>query len=315
MKKILTLLLLACSLQATAQSVKPIEIVVPFGPGGLASIMGLMTAEILYNNKIPTVIIHKPGADGTIGANIVAHAVPDGRTLLLGTSSVLSSNLVFNVPGMEYTEKSFVPIVPLGKTGLVLVTHEKNPIKNLDMLKFYVQANPEKFNIGVWNTNLGKIMQDWARREGLPAPQIVAYKGSNQLLPDVVGGHVLLGFDTWPAVLPLAKDQKLQVLATLDKSVTREVKAIKPQQDIVNISQSYPDLEFSIWYGLFAATGTSSQLLQQLNTVINNELQKDSYRQKLRNMDITDYGGTAESLQATQRRSIQIMNRLSKEIK
>ena len=315
MKKILALLLLVCSLQASAQSVNPIEIVVPFAPGGLASIMGLMTAEILNNNKIPTVVIHRPGADGTIGANSVARVAPDGRTLLLGTSSVLSSNLVFGVPGMEYTEKSFVPIVPLGKTGLVLVTHEKNPIKNLDLLKFYVKANPEKFNIGVWNTNLGKIMQDWAHREGLPAPQIVVYKGSNQLLPDVYGGHVLLGFDTWPAVIPLAKDQKLQVLATLDKSVLREVKAIKPQQDIVNISKAYPDLEFSIWYGLFAPTGTSQQLLQLLNTVINNELQKDSYRQKLRNMDIVDYGGSAESLHATQRRSIQIMSRLKREIK
>lgn len=315
MKKILTLLLLTCSLQVLAQSPRPIEIVVPFAPGGLASMIGLMTAEMLNDNNMPTVVIHKPGAEGTIAANSVAKAVADGRTLLLGTSSVLSSNLVFGVPGMEYTEKSFVPIVPLAKTGLVLITHEKNPIKNLDMLKFYVQANPEKFNIGVWNTNLGKIMQDWARREGLPAPQIVAYRGSSQLLPDVVGSHVLLGFDTWTTVIPLVKDQRLQVLATLDKSVSREVKAIKPQQDIVNISQNYPDLEFGVWYGLFAPAGTPPLLLEQINSVINQSLLQARYRQKLHSMDIVDYGGTAESLKATQRRSIQIMNRLSTEIK
>ena len=315
MKKILLILLFACSLQATAQSTKPIEIVVPFGPGGLASTLALITADILADNNMPAIVVNRPGADGTIGANSVARAAPDGRVLFMGTSSVLSANLVFGIPGMEYTENSFAPVVPIAKTGMALITSRNSPIKNIEMLKFYVKANPEKFNIGVWNTNIGKIMQDWARREGLPAPQIIAYKGTSQLLTDVVGGHVLLGFDTWNTVLPLFKDQKLQVLGTLGNTVLGEVRKSQPKTQAVNLSRAYPDLEFGIWYGLFAPAGTSKSVLDTINATVNAGFQQRKYQQKLQSMDIVDYGGTAESLLDTQRRSIQTLIRLRQEIK
>lgn len=315
MKKILLILLFACSLQATAQSTKPIEIVVPFGPGGLASTLALIVADILADNNMPAMVVNRPGADGTIGANSVARAAPDGRVLFMGTSSVLSANLVFGIPGMEYSENSFSPVVPIAKTGMALITSRNSPIKNIEMLKFYVKANPEKFNIGVWNTNIGKIMQDWARREGLPAPQIIAYKGSSQLLTDVVGGHVLLGFDTWNTVLPLFKDQKLQVLGTLGNNVLGEVRKSQPKTQAVNLSRAYPDLEFGIWYGLFAPAGTSKSVLDTINATVNAGFRQPKYQQKLQSMDIVDYGGTAESLSDTQRRSIQTLTRLRQEIK
>ena len=315
MKKILTLLLLACSLQVTAQSVKPIEIVVPFGPGGLASMLALVTAEILTDNNMPAIVVNRPGADGTIGANSVARSAPDGRTLFVGTSSVLAANLVFGVPGMEYTENSFAPVIPMAKTGMALITKGDSPIKSMDMLRFYVKANPEKFNVGVWNTNIGKLMQDWARREGLPPPQIIAYKGSNQLLTDVAGGHVLFGFDTWNTVIPLFKDQKLQVLGTLDNTVLAEIRKIQPKTQAVNLSRAYPDLEFGIWYGLFAPAGVNKTVVDTINATVNAGFRQPRYQQKLQNMDIVEYGGTAESLTATQRRSIQILTRLRQEIK
>jgi tripartite-type tricarboxylate transporter receptor subunit TctC len=315
MKRFLTVFLTIFSLQVLAQSTKPIEIVVPFAPGGLASTLGLMTAEILSENNIPAIVVNRPGADGTIGANSVARANPDGRTLFLGTSSILGANLVFGVPGMEYTENSFAPVVPLAKTGMALITKGNSPIKNIDMLKFYVKANPDKFNIGVWNTNIGKIMQDWARREGLPAPQIVAYKGTSQLLTDVAGGHVLFGFDTWTTVIPLFRDQKLLVLGTLDNAVLAEVKKNQPKTEAVNLSRTHPDLEFGIWYGLFAPAGTNKTVLDTINATINAGFRQPRYQQKLQSMEIVDYGGTAESLLATQRRSIQILTRLRQEIK
>lgn len=293
-----------------AQANRTTEIVVPFAPGGTASQMALIVGEIFAENNIPAVVVNRPGADGTIGANSVAKAQPDGRTLLIGASSTLAANLVFGVPGMEYNEASFVPISLLAKTHNVLITNSRGPIKNLDQLKFYVRANPDRFNVGVFNSNIGRLVTEWARKEGLPAPQIVAYKGSSQMLTDVVGGHIMFGFDTWTTVAPLFRDGRLRVLASMSDSVQREILDINPQAETVNIVRQHPDLDFTIWWALVAPAGTPPALLSQYNQIINQALKTAKYREKMNRLYLLEFGGSDAEVKDIQKKSITILNRL-----
>ncbi len=309
MKSLLMGILLVLGL-GPAQANKPIEIVVPFAPGGTASQLTLMVSEILTEANQPAVTINRPGAEGVIAGNSVARAAPDGKTLLMGTSSTLAANIAMNAAGIEYRESSFEPVMLLAKTSMALITNDKNPIKNLNQLKFYVRANPDKFNVGVFNTNLGKLVTEWARREGLPAPQIVLYKGSSALLTDVVGGHVLFGFDTWTTVAPLYRDQRLRVLATMSDAIQQEVKKINPKSESTNFVKPYPDLDFSIWYALVAPAGTPKNLLNQYAATINAALKRPQYQEKMHKLYILEFGGTDNDVREIQKKSIGILNRL-----
>jgi tripartite-type tricarboxylate transporter receptor subunit TctC len=215
---------------------KPVQIVVPFGPGGTASVLGLSVAEMLSANNIPAVVVNKPGADSMIGANFAAKSAPDGKTLFLATTSSVVANVVFKPQGIEYDEQSFTPVISLGTTGMVLITPASSVFKNYEQFKFYVKANPEKFNIGTFNSNLAKIWSDWAEREGLPPPNIIMYKGSSQMLTDVAGGHLLLAIDIWTSTIPFVKSDKIKVVATLDNTIQSHVKKLSPSTGSVNLS-------------------------------------------------------------------------------
>jgi tripartite-type tricarboxylate transporter receptor subunit TctC len=193
---------------------------------------------------------------------------------------------------------------------MVLITNQRSPIKNLDQLKFYVKSNPDKFNVGVFNSNIGKLIAEWARKEGLPAPQIVTYKGSGQMLTDVVGGHIMFGFDTWTSVAPLFKDNRLQVLATMSDSVQKEIKTINPKSESINIVKQYPDLNFTIWWALVAPAGTDRALLSQYATMINRGLRDVKYREKMNNLFVLEFGGSDNDVKEIQQRSMVILNRL-----
>ena len=315
MKFFLLILLTVFSLSAIADE-KPIEIVVPFGPGGAASNYAQVISEIFNDHGWPTIVVNKPGADAVLGGNYAAKAKPDGRTLFLGTTSSLSANPVVMPPGIEYNKNSFAPIVPIAQLSMVLAVPATSPINNYQQFKFYVRTNPEKFNIGVFNANLAGIFNAWAQKEGLPHPTTIPYKGSNQVVTDLAGGNLPFAFDTFSApLLPLVKAGKIKIIATLDSASLVEAGNLNTREKVINISSIHPDLEFGVWYGLFAPAGTPQSTINEMNRLINRVMQTPKYREKMQSMDIKYIGGTPESLKALQNRDLQTLSRFPKESK
>ena len=225
MKKILLTLAVLFSSMALAN---PIEIVVPYPPGGATDSLGRIVSEIFNEHGMPSMVVNKPGADAVIGANYAAKGKPDGKTLFVGATGALDANIAFKAVGMEYSEKSFVPIVPLANISYVLAVPATSPIKNYEQFKFYVKANPDKFNLAFWNANTANIFYDWAKKENLPTPNIILYKGSGPQMIDLVGGHIPFAFDTWLAMAPMYEANKVRIIATLDKGGLAVVKKLKP---------------------------------------------------------------------------------------
>jgi len=291
----------------------PIEIVIPFAPGGAASNTGQMAAKFLKDAGYTAIAVNRPGNNSIIANNSVAKATANGHTLLIGTTSGLSANLAFKSQqtGMEYTENSFVPIVLLNQSGFGLVISNDNVIKNYEQFKFYVRANPDKFNIGTFNLTYGVLFKEWARREGLPEPTVIPYKGSAALIADVAGGTLLAAFDNFgqgAPMLPLLQNNRLRLLATFDNTATKEIKRIS--YPVTDISKLHPDLKFSVWLGLWAPAGTPAAVINEINRAINSALTDPRNLETLQQAD--GLGGTPIVLENLFRRDLRTLSRLAK---
>lgn len=311
MKKILLALIFACNM---AMADQPIEIVVPYPPGGATDSLGRIVSEILTEHGMSTVVLNKPGADAVIGANYAAKAKPDGRTLFVGATGALDSNFAFKAPGMEYNEKTFVPVVPLANISYVLAVPASSPIQNYEQFKFYVRANPEKFNLAFWNANTSNIFLSWAKKENLPKPNIVLYKGSGPQMIDLVGGHVPFAYDTWLAMAPMYEADKVRIIATLDRGGLAVVKKLKPNNESIAISDIHPELNVGVWYGLWAPAGTPDAVLSKMNKIINNAFKTLKYREKMELLNIKTYGGTAQSLLVMQQSNLKILTKIAQDL-
>ena len=307
MKKLFLILLICLTTSIAASPQTPIEIIVPYQPGGAASDYARLVAKMLTDHGKPSIVINRPGGDAVIGANLVAKSTPDGHTLLLGTTSTMSANLVFPPPGIEYNKQSFVPIVQLNQLSMVLAVPANSPVKNYEQFKFYVRANPEKFNLGFYNAGIANIFYDWAERENLPAPNIVLYKGSGQLDIDLASGSIPFAFDNFAApIVPLINDGRIRVIATLDSKsvqyVSKELRIDPP----ANLS-----IDFGVWYGLFAPAGTPAPAITELNSIINQSKMEPRYKEELTALKITQFGGTPNDLSQLQKRDFNTLKKLA----
>jgi tripartite-type tricarboxylate transporter receptor subunit TctC len=307
------LLILSLTLCFNAWATQSIEIVVPYPPGGATDKLARVVDQILNDNNIKSYVTNKAGADGVIGGNFAARARPDGKTVFMSGTGLLDANIAFRATGIEYNERSFVPIVPVANVSYVLTVKKGMPIDTYEKFKFYVRANPERFNIGFWNANTARIFTEWARVEGLPRPNIIMYKGSGPMMIDVLGGHVDFAWDTWVSAAPHFEANKLNIIATLDNQGQEVIRKINPASEVVSIAQKHPELGIGVWYGLWAPAGTPPEVIRQLNTVINQAFKKPQYQQILEGMNVRKYGGTAESLGRLQSRNFDTLKRLANE--
>lgn len=299
--------------QPTLNRERPTEIVIPFAPGGAASNTGQMAAKFLKDAGYNAIAVNRPGNNSIIANNSVAKAEPNGHTLLIGTTSGLSANLAFKSQqtGMEYTENSFSPIVLLNQSGFGLITAGDGAVQNYEQFKFYVRANPDKFNIGTFNLTYGALFKEWARKEGLPEPTIVPYKGSAAMVADVAGGTLFAAFDNFghgAPMLPLLQANRVRLIATMDNSATNEIKKIP--YPVTDISKLHPELKFSVWLGLWAPAGTPASVTNEINRIINSAIKDPNNRDLTAQMD--GIGGTPAVLENLFRRDLRTLSRLAK---
>jgi len=313
-------MLVALSLTATAQSFTPttkvIEIVVPYPPGGATDKWGRVIDEIFKAHGWQSAVLNKPGADTVIGSNYVAASKPDGHTIYIGGNGFIDANIAFKqkAPGIEYTENSFDPILPLGAGTAVLAVANNVPVNTYEEFKQYVKKNPEKFNLGFWNTYTGNIFYEWAKKEGLPRPNMIFYKGSAPQVGDIIGGHIPFAFDTYTAMSPQYQAGKVKIIAALDKQGVAIIKKDVPTAKLVSIADRIPTVNVSIWYGLYAPAGTPQEVIAQINAVVNAALQDPKYTKDIEMLHIANFGGSPYDQRQVQVKTLNIMKNVAKSI-
>lgn len=271
-----TLLLpLACLAQAYPD--KPIRLVVPFPPGGVADIIARPTAEKLAQALgQPVIVENRGGATGTIGAAYVAHAKPDGYTLLLGTTNeiAMSPTLYKSLP--YDPTKAFAPITPVAVFPNVLVVGMKVPVKTLADLIALARTKPGGLSFassGVGSTN--HLTAEIFRRQAHISIQHIPYKGGGPALVDVVGGQVTAMFATLPSAVALIRSGRLRALL-----VTGDHRSPALPDVPTGKEAGLPGLVVTTWNGVLAPAGTPPAVVARLHGVLAKAIADSDLEQK-----------------------------------
>ena len=265
MRSLLALLLVLFTHVAHAQAwpTKPLKLIVPFPPGGGTDLAARsVAAKLAEALGQPVVIENRPGAGGTIGADAVAKAAPDGYTLGTATSSTHPAAVALQKDVPYDPVKSFAPITRIGSTSFVLLGAPNLPASNLAELVAYAKANPGKLNVAnVGTSTLGYLMTLQFRALTGTAMTDIYYKGSSQTYPDLISGQVQLFLDNPGASTPLVTSGKLKAYG-----VTTPTPSMPGVPLFADAGLKGYDTSF--WYGLVAPAGTPKAIVDRIQTEV-----------------------------------------------
>jgi tripartite-type tricarboxylate transporter receptor subunit TctC len=245
---------------------RPITLVVPFPPGGVAEIVGRpLAAELEKSLRQPVVLINRPGAGGAVGMASVAKSPGDGYTLLMGLSSIsifpVSDRINGKTPAYELTD--FAPIALITADPTVLVVRTDGPYKTLKDFVDAAKANPGKINYsssGVYGT-LHVSMEIFANAAGIKLFH-VPYQGGGPAVTALLGGQVEALASGPAAAIGQIRGGKMRALA----SWSAERLALLPE--IPTFRELGYDAEFYIWTGIFAPATTPPNILSRIRNAV-----------------------------------------------
>jgi tripartite-type tricarboxylate transporter receptor subunit TctC len=273
---------LFCS-QIMAQSVvypnKPMRMVVPFTPGGTTDILARAIGQELTKAWSQSVVVDNvAGAGGSIGAERVAKAAPDGYTLMMGHIGTLAVNPSL-YPKLPYDPvKDFAPVAWVARVPNVLVVHPSVPAKNLKELVAYLKANPGRANYGSGgNGSAANLATEYFKMQTATSLVHIPYRGTAPAVNDLLAGQIQVMFTGAPALVGHIKSGALRALAV---SSPKRLDALS-DLPTVNEALNRKDFEADQWYGAVAPAGTPREIVMKLNTAINAALASDAIKTRL----------------------------------
>jgi len=243
---------------------KPVRIVVPFAAGGPADVFARQLAQYLSESlKQSFVVEDQPGAGSIIGTNAVAHAAPDGYTLLaMSNTHTTNESLVPTKPFALM--RDFVPVSPINYSDLVMVVHPSVAAKDLKEFIALAKSKPGGLNYASSGTGTpyhmaGELFKSMSGTD----IQHVPYRGSSGARNDVIGGQVQMMFDAITTMAPNVQAGQVRALGTTgDKRST-----VLP--DVPTVAEAgVPGYEATIWLGIMAPKGTPQAIVDKLNAEI-----------------------------------------------
>jgi len=292
----LVMVLLACALAAPAAAQdypnKPIRIIVSFGPGGGADIVGRILGQSLQEKLgQPVIIENKPGAAGTIGNELVARAPADGYTLGIMTAGQIIA-AVMNKSLRYDTATAFEPVAMVATASLIIVARPDFPASNAKELIAQAKANPGKISVaspgfGATQHMSAELFRQTAGIEMLHVP----FRTSPEAISAVLGKQVDVLFDTVLAVLGQVQSGQLKAIAVTGKDRFPVVPDVPPAIE----SGLLPGYDVTTWYGVFAPRGTPPEVVAKLNKALNEGIQEPAVRERLIKAGVAVQGSTAEA--------------------
>jgi tripartite-type tricarboxylate transporter receptor subunit TctC len=292
-------LALVLALPAAAQSTaapwpdRPVRIVVPFAPGNTLDTAVRVVAEEFRKNTGQALLVEaKPGGSGIVAAQAVAQAAPDGYTLLLSNTSMLTIN-PHTFSKLPYdAEKSFKPVTNFLGSAMVMAVHASVPANNLR--EFIDWAKPQgnkvsyaSFTAGNSSHFAGVILNQKARLNMTHVP----FNGTPPAVQNLVGGQVNAAFLPLLAVKPHLEAGRVKVLAVTSPTRSPLMPTVATFRE-----QGFPDLEIYIWAAISAPAATPDALIASINRELVKALRAQEVKDKWRTMDFETLPSTPEEL-------------------
>lgn len=257
---------------------KPIRIVVPFAAGGPADITARTIAPRLTELLGQQIIVdNRGGANGTIGADAVVRAAPDGHTLLMATASVSSINMVTYVNPPYNTLRDLQPLSMVMTTSSLIVIHPSVPARSLKELVAIARSRPGQVvfgSAGVGGTlHLGLEM---LMRDANVKITHVPYKGAGPAVQEVVGGQITGMFVDLPVISPYVRNGRVRALATANPGRTQHFPDIPTAKEA-----GYPNVEMTNSYALLTTAKTPADVVAKLHDAIVRTVATPAVRDRL----------------------------------
>lgn len=273
MKKLLALIagaviaIAAAPVAAQSYPTKPVKLVIPFPAGGATDIIGRTVAQKLSAALGQNVVVeNKPGAGGSIGADSVAKAAPDGYTILMATSSTHAIGPLIN-PKLPYDAfKDFAAVAHVASAPSVLLVGANAPAKTAGELIALIKQNPGKYNFGSSGVgtypHLAAEMFKW--RAGNLYVVHIPYRGTGLVIPDLATGEITFLMDSVVSAQSHVRAGRVRPLAVSGATRT------KSMPDVPTFAEAgVSGMQLSNWFGVFAPAGTSPEIVQRLNRELN----------------------------------------------
>jgi tripartite-type tricarboxylate transporter receptor subunit TctC len=266
---------LSCAGLTMAQ-MAPVKIIVPFGPGTGTDMVARLLADELHKDLGDTFVVeNREGASGFLAATAVARAMPDGRTLMMTSTTAITSN-PFLFKKLPYDPvKDFRPVANIVEVSMVLVVRRDSPLRSVDQLLKAVRANPmSAYGHGSGGAQVAGA--GFAKRAGLSITA-VPYKSSPQAISDLIGGQFDYMFLDSSAAVPYLRAGTLRALAVARGNRSPNL------PDVPTLREAGMDFNSVGWIGLVAPAAVPDAQIEKLNSAINRILQKQAIRERLVN--------------------------------
>lgn len=294
--QLLAIVVTACAIPfAAAQSFpvksKPIRIIVPYAPGGVADLLSRIVAQRLgplYGHQI--VIDSRPGAGGHVGGDLTAKAPPDGYTIMLGTTThnaawAMYSKLTYDPP------KDLQPIVLLTESQGVLVVHPSLPVKTVKQFMALAKARPGELNYGSAGPGSAThLMAELLKMVAGVNLTHIAYKGSGPAMIDLIAGQIQVMVENVATAVPFVKAERIRALGV----TSRQRDPNMPNVPTI-IEAGVPGYEAVPYYTLSTSSKVPQDIVRKLNADIDAIVRHPELAARWHELGMTPLGGSPEA--------------------
>lgn len=257
---------------------KPIRFVVPFAPGGTTDILARLIGQRLPQPLGQSVVIeNRPGANGSVGSEIVAKSPPDGYTIIMGYLGSLAINPNLHARLPYDPVRDFAPVTLAASTTQAIVAHPSLPVRSARELIALARTRPGQITyasagIGAPSHLAGELFKMMAGIDMVHVP----YKGSGAALADLLGGHVAVSFGGLAAAAPYVKSGKLRILAVANAARSPAM------PEVPTVAESgLAGFEVPSWFGVLAPAATPREIINRLHAEITKILRTQEVRDRL----------------------------------
>ena len=291
----ITLAFAAGSALAQGYPNKPVQLQIPFAPGGTTDIVGRVISEPLGKALGQSVVvINKAGGGGVVGATETARATPDGYSLAVATVSTTAANPAIN-PKIAYNPVTdFTPIINIAATPNVIAVHPNFPAKDYKSFIAELKKSPGKYSYGSSGTGgIGHLQMELFKSLSSTFVTHIPYRGAGPALNDAVAGQIPMIFDNLPSALPFIKDGRLipivvaapQRLAVLPDVPTFKEVGLEPVNRMA-------------YYGIVGPKGLPKEVVDKVHAGVKKSLEDAAVRKRIEDTGSIVIGNTPEQFAA-----------------
>ena len=300
-KLAITAVLVLAAGAASAQQwpTKPVRFVAPFAPGGGTDFIARIAAQKLTEAiKQQVIVENRPGAGGTLGAEVGAKAPPDGYTFTVIAGSYAVNPSLYKLSFDSAND--ITPVIQFSQGPFVIVSHPSLPAKNAKELIAIAKAKPGQLNYA--SSGQGSIThlatELFCMQAGIKMTHI-PYKGTGPAVTDTMAGHTQLLWGSAAAAVPMVKGGKLKAIGV---STMQRIAALP---DVPTVNESgLKGYDVILWHGLIGPKGLPQPIVERVNGELNKALKAKDMEEKLAADGVSPAGGSAQQFGALIKRDI-----------